>query len=146
MTAIIVTGLDELGITIQAINQLKVKLNGDLTPLMEAIGGELESGTRQRFAQKHAPDGSYWAKLKSSTIRQKINKKGDNAGILVESGRLEESIAYQADKHSVSVGVSETYGVYHQFGTVRMDARPFLGISADDERTILEMINDYLES
>lgn len=147
MTSITITGLDELGITHSQIAELYQKLNGDLTPLMQAIGGVLESSTIERFnVSKQAPDGSYWANLLPHTIAKKVNKNGDDAGILVEKGRLSDGINWYFDKNSVTIGTPETYGVYHQFGTKHMPARPFLGLSNEDKQDIYTMINDYLAS
>lgn len=145
MTAIIVTELDELGVTANQIAQLHQKLNGDLTPLMEAIGSVLENNTRDRFDTKLSPNGEYWANLMPSTIAQKGNDK-----ILDDSNDLKKSIAWHANKDSVSVGTPEPYGVYHQFGAKKrngedMSARPFLGLSDDDKQDIYAMINDYLQ-
>lgn len=164
MTAIIITGLDELGVTANQIAQLHQKLNGDLTPLMEAIGSVLENNTRDRFDTKLSPNGEYWANLMPSTIAQKGNDK-----ILDDSNDLKKSIAWHANKDSVSVGTPEPYGVFHQFGTspyvirpkhkkalafgggvykqvqhTGLSARPFLGVSDDDKQDIFDAINYYL--
>lgn len=145
------------------VEALREKL-GDLTPLMDAIGNLLEAGTRQRFADKKAPDGTAWANLMPSTQAQKGNNN-----ILVFSSNLEQSITHHADPYSVSVGTPESYGVYHQFGTdpytirpknkkalafgggvykqvqhTGLPARPFLGLSDDDKADIYELINEHL--
>lgn len=129
----------------QYLTTLEARLNGDLTPLMEAIGAVLENSTRQRFADKKSPDGVSWATLMPSTIRRKVNKKGQNAGILVESGDLMASLTYQASSHRLEVGTPESYGTHHQFGTTDIPARPFLGISEDDKQSVYDMINEYLQ-
>lgn len=129
----------ELGKTIEQLNYAYIALN-DLTPLMGDIGVYLEGSTAQRFANKKSPDGVSWANLLPSTQRQ----KGDN-NILIDSGDLVSSITHYASSNSVTVGVSKTYGVYHQLGTSKMVARPFLGISDNDKNEIGRLINDYLE-
>lgn len=145
MTQISIDASHEFPVLTERLNALERRLNGDLTPLMRAIGAVLENSTRQRFADKKSPDGVSWANLMPNTIKRKVNKHRQNAGILVESGNLFASLTYVADKYEVSVGTPEIYGVYHQFGTANMPARPFLGINADDKQTVQEMINDYLE-
>lgn len=112
---------------------------GDLTPLMQAIGNLLEGSTRQRFLDKKAPDGTSWANLMPSTQTHKGNNN-----ILVKSGDLLRSITNHADKYSVTVGTPESHGVYHQFGTDKMTARPFLGLSDEDKEEIYELINEIL--
>ena len=145
MTQISIDASHEFPVLTERLNALEQRLNGDLTPLMQAIGAVLENSTRERFSDKKAPNGLSWANLMPNTIKRKVNKHGQNAGILVESGDLLSSLTYVADKYEVSVGTPEIYGVYHQFGTAHMPARPFLGISANDKQTVQEMINDYLE-
>lgn len=130
---------NELGKTADKLNLAYLAL-GDLTPLMRDIGAYLEGSTRQRFADKKAPSGASWANLLPDTQKQ----KGDN-NILIDSEDLVGSIGSEADKASVTVGVSELYGVYHQLGTKHITPRPFLGISDNDTNEIDVLINDYLE-
>lgn len=153
MTSIVIDVSQTFDVIQDNITALHQRLDGDLTPLMKAIGSVLESSTRQRFADKKAPNGTSWANLLPQTIAAKAKKnksvsKGGisvSRGLLVESGDLFKSISFQASKDKVAVGTSELYGVYHQFGTKNMVARPFLGISSDDEQTINELIYDYLD-
>lgn len=146
MTSITIseTGLRELGVTAEQIAQLHQKLNGDLTEPMEDIGTILMRSSNERFVTKLDPDGNYWANLMPSTVERKGN---DN--ILVKSGELSEVI-YHAYKDRVEIGTPEIYGVYHQFGAKKrngedMPARPFLGISSQDETDIYKVINKYLQ-
>lgn len=140
MTQVVINASHDLPLLQDNITQLTQKL-GDLTPLMDAIGGLLEGSTRQRFADKQAPNGVKWADLLPNTQ----DKKGNN-NILVQSGDLMASITHHANATSTMVGTSESHGVYHQFGTAHMTARPFLGLSDDDKNDIYELINEHLSS
>lgn len=124
--------------------QLRQRLNGDLTPLMWAIGTILENSTRQRFADKKDPDGVSWEMLAPSTVRQKKNQSGTAQGILVEKGDLLRSITFHANGYSVVIGTDRPYGKYHQTGTQNMPKRAFLGVSKQDESDIGDLINDFL--
>lgn len=149
------------------IDKLSEKLDGDLTPLMQAVGTVLESNTTERFTTKLSPNGEYWANLLPNTVARKTNVSRDREsnlietnnywtnllrnkeGILVETGDLMRSITYYANKDSVTIGTPEPYGVYHQFGAKKrnggnMPARPFLGLSNKDESDIYDVINQYL--
>ncbi len=130
---------------IPALNEhltaLKDRLNGDLTPLMQAIGSVLENSTRQRFNTKKSPVGVSWAVLMPATLH---TKHGRGGGILVDRGDLMRSITFHAAGDSVAVGTDREYGKYHQAGTKHMVARPFLGLSQQDEQDINDMINDFL--
>lgn len=129
---------DDLPLLRDNVETLREKL-GDLTPLMDEIGGILEDSTRKRFNDKQAPNGTSWANLMPSTQA----KKGNN-NILVQSGDLRDDITHHANATSTTVGTPKIYGVYHQFGTSDMKARPFLGLSDEDKEDIYAEINKYL--
>lgn len=132
---------DQIPVLNAQLMALYRRLSGNLTPLMAAIGGVLESSTRQRFADKKAPDGNAWADLLPATQQA---KRGRGGGILVDRGDLMRSITYHANQHSVAIGTDRHYGKYHQMGTSVMVARPFLGLSSEDKRTLHDLINDFL--
>lgn len=149
MVALIINPTHEFPILQENLEVLYGRLDGDLTPLMRAIGVVLEGSTRQRFADKKSPDGISWANLMPETIARKKNKSVTKQGVtavgtLVEHGDLFRSVTSHADKYSVSVGTNREYDIFHQLGTQTMDERPFLGISDDDEDEIYHVINDYL--
>lgn len=131
---------------VEHASELKQRLNGDLTPLMQAIGSVLEGSTRQRFVDKKSPNDVAWAVLMPDTIEAK-NGRGN---ILVDSGDLMRSITTHASSDSVIVGTDRPYGKYHQTGTKnadgsqRMPMRPFLGISPQDEFDINQLIVDFM--
>lgn len=138
MTQVTIDASSDLPLLQDNIIQLTQKL-GDLTPLMDAIGGILESSTRQRFNDKQAPSGVKWADLMPSTQAKKANNN-----ILVQSGDLMASITHHVNATSTTVGTPKIYGVYHQFGTSDMKARPFLGLSDEDKEDIYDLINEHL--
>ena len=135
---------------IPALNEhltaLQQRLNGDLTPLMQAIGSVLEGSTRGRFADKQSPNGVAWAVLMPSTIKAKNGR----SNILVDSGDLIRSITFHASSDSVLIGTDRPYGKYHQTGTKKADgstkmvARPWLGLSQQDQFDINDLIVGYL--
>ena len=135
---------------IPALNEhlatLQQRLNGNLTPLMQAIGSVLEGSTRQRFADKQSPNGVAWAVLMPATVKAKNGR----SNILVDSGDLIRSITFHATRDSVMVGTDRPYGKYHQTGTKKADgstkmvARPWLGLSQQDQFDINDLIVDYL--
>lgn len=143
--------------SIQALNR---HLNGDLTPVMSAIGALLENSTRKRFETKRDPEGISWAHLRATTQLSKTNADDRKAwyagqkvlgqlkprgGILVDRGTLLKSITHHATSQSVAIGTDRLYGKYHQTGTRTMPARPFLGVSKEDERDILRVLNDFID-
>ena len=138
------------------------QLIGALThpePALRSIGEELQRTTQERFGQgqKQAPDGTPWARNSPVTIARKGR---DNP--LYERGNLQNTIRYQVlGTRGVEVGTNLVYGAAHQFGMVKgyagrtrrgapipwgnIPARPYLGLSADDETEVVRILRDYLE-
>lgn len=132
----------------------------DLTPAMDAIGGALVLSTEERFEFERAPGGSPWP----PSIRALVT----GGKTLTDSGRLGDSITHDAGRDSVRVGTNVRYAAVHQFGatisakaapllvfripglglrrkkSVRIPARPFLGIDDDDRGRIADELTDYL--
>lgn len=130
----------------QHFDRLRERLGGDLTPLMAAIGGVLESSTRERFESKRDPQGVSWEQLNPKTKEAKRTAKGRlRGGILVDRGDLRKSITWHATSQSVAVGTDRHYGRYHQEGTQHMPARPFLGLSVEDEGNILQTVQNFID-
>jgi phage virion morphogenesis protein len=128
-------------------------------PALRSIGEELQRATQERFdpGQKRAPDGTPWARNSPVTIARKGR---DNP--LYERGNLQNTIRYQVlGTRGVEVGTNLVYGAAHQFGMVKgyagrtrrgapipwgnIPARPYLGLSADDETEVVRILRDYLE-
>lgn len=130
----------QLPVINQHLAELQMRLSGDMTPLMSAIGALLESSTRDRFNTKTDPDGRPWKPLSWVTL---MRRQGRGGGILVDWGDLFRSISYQADSNSVTVGTDRHYGKYHQMGW-GVPQRAFLGLSYQDKQDITDMINDFI--
>lgn len=124
--------------------------------LMDGIGRLVQEQTRRRIAsEKTSPDGAAW----------KPNWKGSS--ILKESGALEDSVDYFASENSVEVGTGLVYARIHQEGgvisaknakalsfmmgnrfvqvkSVTMPARPYLGLSTDNQADVLDAAEDWV--
>ena len=153
----------------QALQTLQRRL-GDMTPAMREIGEVLIETTKQRFVTSTAPDGSRWAPNSPATIMQYLRARGGAFGkrggltkrgarlaaskkpLIGETRSLSTQISYRAGRASVEVGSPMEYAPIHQFGgrsrlggkMVRIPARPFLGLSASDKRSVLEIIEEHL--
>lgn len=64
--------------------------------------------------------------------------------ILIKTGALYNSIGYSVHGDGVSVDCGEPYGDYHDQGTSRIPARPFLLIQDEDANEIENMIWEHL--
>lgn len=146
-----------------ALDRLQARA-GNLRPALFEIGERLAESTYERFNTGTAPDGSLWA-LISEVTKQLSAKRGKRkGGPLVETGVLQDTIEYQlmANGKGVMVGTNrfskkddggwDGGAAIHQFGgkagrghQVDIPARPFLGLSADDEKTLLDIVARHLE-
>jgi phage virion morphogenesis protein len=134
---------------LDALNNLQ-QASSNLRPALKAIGQTLKKSTQQRFSTLTGPDGERWAGNKDSTIE----RKGRNQP-LTDGGILGDTIDYQLfGNDSVGIGSPiEDYAAMQQFGGTKEEftnlwgdipARPFLGVSDDDEDEILSIIQDHL--
>lgn len=137
------------------------KRSSNLQPAFDEIGASLLTSTQQRFEEEKDPEGEPWQKLsesyqKSVVSRSKKGKKvhlrgGDH--ILREQGNLFRSITYLATAENAAIGTNRIYAAIHQFGgspdmrpgPAGIPARPFLGLSAEDEREVHQILLDHLE-
>ncbi|MDP3408199.1 phage virion morphogenesis protein [Bosea sp. (in: a-proteobacteria)] len=138
----------------------------DTTPIMGAIGTGLVASTQDRMDAGQDPEGAAFAALNPLYASA---KRGP--GILRESGMrggLQGSITRRAGRDQVEVGTNKIYGAIHQYGgvitakgggklafrmggrliktaSVTIPARPYLGISRDDQVMILDVVEGALD-
>lgn len=144
------TGLDEALLKIDGL------ADAPRAELMEGIGRLVQEQTRRRIEEeKTAPDGSAWRPNLAGTP------------LLYASGALSRSIDYAASEESVQVGTGLVYARPHQDGAViepknapalafrlgnrlifskrvRLPARPYVGLSADNQNEIVEAAEDWV--
>jgi len=135
-----------------------VRLN--FTALHKEIGEYLVSSTQERFDTGTAPDGTRWP--------PSLRARSEGGQTLRDTNILRNSIDYADRPDRVEVGTNDRRAPVHQFGAtirpkrakhlrfkvagrwarkkeVEIPARPFLGISPDDEKEIEKIIRDALE-
>ncbi len=115
--------------------------------LMRDIGEALLGSTRDRFEDEKGPDGAPWAPLSETTKTRNADR------ILTEHGYLGGTLAYRAGSGEVEVGSPDKRAGTHQFGATKrgapipwgdIPARPFLGLSDEDEDDIRDIVARYL--
>ncbi len=142
-----------------------------MRPAYAAIGELLTESTKQRFTASAGPDGQRWAPNAPATILARLtevsgaytkagrlSKKGAATVMgkrpLVDTGVLQDTIRWQADNNRVEVGTNRFAGEWdggaavHHFGSKdgSIPARPFLGVSDEDEAAILEILDEFIQS
>jgi phage virion morphogenesis protein len=155
---------------LDALKNLERK-TGNLRPALKEIGEDLMESTKRRFATSTAPDGTPWEANSPVTIARYLGQTGGNykkdgsltkrgagrAGsknpLIGETKELSSSIGYQVTANTVAVGSPMEYAAMQQFGGKKSEfphlwgdipARPFLGLSDDDEAKIVGVVRRYL--
>lgn len=146
----------------------------DMSPIMNKVGAVMRDQTEDRFATGKAPDGTPWAPRSPATIAAyaaRAKKPGGQkswGGVLHYSGQLANNIFHKYGPDFAEVGSAEPYASTMQFGAAAgafgafigkdklgrdhvhsipwgdIPARPFLGVSEDDQAEILDTISDAL--
>ncbi|MFC7419355.1 phage virion morphogenesis protein [Iodobacter arcticus] len=122
----------------------------NMRPVFKDIGEHLTNTTIRRFDEGRGPDGEKWA---LNSILSTLNYKEGDRPLIGETHSLSNEIHYEADSAGVMVGSSKVQAAMMQFGGKKSEfphlwgdipARPFLGVSSEDEREILDLSLDHL--
>lgn len=115
---------------------------------LQTVALYLASQARRCFDESRAPDGSPWAPLVAPSAR----RGGASAKPLRDTGLLMASLTGQGAGHVEQIsdvailwGTNVAYGSHHQYGTRRIPARPFLGLTPSMESRISLIVTDYVE-
>ncbi|MDA8483595.1 phage virion morphogenesis protein [Pseudomonas resinovorans] len=138
------------------------ELGGHPQPLLKKIAYYGESSTRERFNSETAPDGQKW--------KESLRARLTGGKTLTQDGHLGDSITSTANDQKAEWGSNRIYAAIHQFGgvikpksatalrfqipglgwvtrqQVTLPARPYLGISDDDQENILDLVNQHISS
>lgn len=130
----------------RAVKRLENLAGFNRSELLDAIGAEVESQTRRRIdEEKTAPDGTPWEEW--SDAYAKTRHAGQS--LLMGESDLLDSIQFFNRGDSVEVGTNLIYGAIHQFGGaevgMNIPARPYLGLSSDNEADVLAVVEDFIE-
>lgn len=120
----------------------------DMQPAMAGIGQEMVTRVSNRFETETDPLGHPWLPWSEST--KKSYPKDGNGRILDRYGDMLDSLNFQADKDSTTIGFGAPYAVFDEFGTQYMPRRqmifddPVAGtLAPDDQKAIIEIVRGY---
>lgn len=161
----IVVIISEINLTFAeaALAALDARL-ADMTPVMSDLGEYLIAATKDRFKAGTAPDGAKWAPKSAATLQRYGARKSNRVDVRPLFGPtrlLSKKIFYEADARSVSWGSNLSYSAVMQFGAAKgafgqmsngspipwgnIPARPYIGISDEDQAQILATLEEWLE-
>ena len=122
-----------------------LQVSNNLEPVFRDIGEYLLISHRARFEAQVDPEGHRWEQLSPQYLAEKPYNQDK---ILVLDGHLMGDLHYDppAPDH-LDFGTNKIYGARHQFGWNEqgLHARPFLGVSTEDEAEILAIIYQHLQ-
>lgn len=123
---------------------------GNLTPVMQSIGMELESRISGRFESRTDPAGRAWAPWAQSTVE--TYPDGGNRRLLDRYGDMLASLSHQANADSVRIGFGQPYAAFHEFGTTDMPRRGLLFADPDagtlgdgDQDAVMDILGVWLD-
>jgi len=122
-------------------------------PLLDDIGQHLVNTTDERFDQREGPDGTPWQPVSGRYARRKeAGRATKRSGAVTDPGKvleltrdLRRLIRHQVVGDELQVGSDRPYAATHQCGRGGIPARPFLGVSPEDEREIGRIALHYLQ-
>lgn len=123
----------------------------DPSDLMVQFGEYLVRTTKARFSSSTSPDGSVWAAKSPVTIAR---YPGSTMPLIGQSKDLSREIFAEPFSDRVEWGSPMVYAAMQQFGGAKsafphlwgdIPARPFLGISPEDEVNLLDICAEWLE-
>lgn len=104
------------------IDRLGIYL-GNTGPANKAVAIQLYAWAIRNFDGEGSAFGG-WEPLAESTLRRK--QRSGKEKMLVNTGRLRNSIRTFYDKTNAGIGSNVTYSVFHEEGTPRIPRRPIL--------------------
>ncbi|AAN53747.1 phage virion morphogenesis protein [Shewanella oneidensis MR-1] len=136
---------------LQVLGSLLDKLD-DFSEPMNYIAGVLESATEGAFEAEADPvTGQAWQSLSDAYL--KANPKRQGGKILQASaGGLAASVTADSGDFWAAIGSNKIYAAIHQFGgtddmpagPAGIPSRPYLGVSREDEQSMLGILGEYL--
>jgi phage virion morphogenesis protein len=124
--------------------ELRISRLAEFEPdrLLTLLGNQLRSQTLRHFEREAGPAGK-WVDMRPASVAR---KRGGQGQILSDTGRLRGSISAVIGAHEAEVGTNVFYGKFHQHGTRKMVARPFLGLTDGDRDELERTVDAFMTS
>lgn len=111
--------------------------------LYRVLGETLLTVHKKRFNEQQSPEGVPWQPL---TPKSYAKKRKNQNKILIEEGRLRDTLHYRENSSGVQLGSGLVYAGRHHFGGGGIPARPWIGVNADNERLLMLKTQNYIRS
>ncbi len=107
------------------MRELPNKIRQAVRISLERVGAVGVSQLSRLFQTEGRSLGAEWKPVKESYLKQKI-KKGFSEKTLHRTTTLAQSFHSKATDMEVKIGTPVPYAIYHEYGTKKMPARPFM--------------------
>jgi len=125
------------------LQKLLSKLSSlDLSAPMKDISIYMKSSVLKNFEAQGRPER--WKPLSPEYAEWKA-RHGYSSKILIRKHRLMQSISARSGTNYARIFTGVDYGIYHQLGTKKMPARPFLVIQDEDVEVAKKILQSFVE-
>jgi len=117
--------------------------------LLIDIGEYMLGATRDRAALEIAPDGSTWASLSPRYANRKAKARPGVGMLFFDNHMLGDQLSSQVVGDTLFTGTNAPQGAAQHFGSApgshqNIPARPWLGVSDQDDAEIARLVLDHL--
>lgn len=109
-----------------------------LAPALPVVAAAIE----RNFDEEGRP--VRWAPLSARYAAWKARRFGAGLRILERSGALRRSISTRLEGGALVASTAVPYAAFHQYGTRRLPARPFLTLTETDKEEVAQAVADSL--
>ena len=118
----------------------KAKRIRDYSQPLQAAATYLKKKTLSNFDAEISPEGVGWAALSPKTIERKGHSRK-----LYETGAMRSAISARVEGKQAVISCSDFKAPFHQSGTSRMPARPFIGTNWAMINEIKGLVKNYIK-
>jgi len=112
--------------------------------LLASAASVVAAAVERNFDEEGRP--FHWAPLSSRSAAYKARRFGAGLRILERSGALRRSITTRLEAGALVASTDASYAAFHQYGTRRHPARPFLALTERDKEEAAQAVADGLTS
>lgn len=113
-------------------------------PAMKLLATTAHREVVRQYRSQKDPQNRPWTPLAASTIKRRRNMRKSAVRILIDTGRLVNSITHEASAREARVGTNTRYAPFHNFGTRRMPQREFMGLTPEAMERTVDRLNEYV--
>lgn len=130
----------QLQFTIEGEKQMSRNLRGisedmkDFYPQFRSTGRLLLKTFDENFSTQGRTIGEPWARLKSSTVKEKVRLGYAGVGILMRTGRMRRSFKSRPSRTQVEISNPTAYFAYHQSNKPRRKLPRRVMMKIDERR------------